>query len=395
MSTGPEMSPIAVEMNGNVSGGELTSKSSMESYTEDSASEAGSQPMSGGPITTSTPIDRSREGSEQPPNSSGDGFVSSAPKFGTLIPNRIFVGGISCQTTEDELMQLFSKFGAVRGTKIILDRAGVSKGYGFVTFETEEEAKRLCTSKVEKVATGQASKQASPIYYVEHVFLYVSFVTFSFFVNTDRGPIIHRDRRLNIAPAVKKQPVGRQDIPFSTQVDALSPPPPYDGTSVYFPQTAQATQFYAQPTPLPEPFFAQTAAFCPGPLPSTSLPSFYSSTTGPTSGPVCYLPQQFQQFPQIPCHNHWPTPPPAGAMNGNANVNGQCQWRWVSPDVTPTSPSIPPPSSFPAFMHHTCQNSNGQMHQPSFQHFLNPPTSTFPTPEQVFFLNSCVVPQPH
>ncbi|CAL8106857.1 unnamed protein product [Orchesella dallaii] len=352
------MSPIAVEMNGNVSGGELTSKSSMESYTEDSASEAGSQPTSGGPITTSTPIDRSREGSEQPPNSSGDGFVSSAPKFGTLIPNRIFVGGISCQTTEDELMQLFSKFGAVRGTKIILDRAGVSKGYGFVTFETEEEAKRLCTSIVE--------------------------------------PIIHRDRRLNIAPAVKKQPVGRQDIPFSTQVDALSPPPPYDGTSVYFPQTAQATQFYAQPTPIPEPFFAQTAAFCPGPLPSTSLPSFYSSTTGPTSGPVCYLPQQFQQFPQIgPCHNHWPTPPPAGAMNGNANVNGQCQWRWVSPDVTPTSPSIPPPSSFPAFMHHTCQNSNGQMHQPSFQHFLNPPTSTFPTPEQVFFLNSCVVPQPH
>lgn len=159
-------------------------------------------------------------------------------------------------------------------------------------------------------------------------------------------PIIHRDRRLNIAPAVKKQasrtnivsnisypfqyyfifiwtvlflcssmhvfflfpiiffsqqqPVGRQDIAFSTPVDALSPPPPYDGTSVYFPQTAQATQFYPQPTPLPEPFFAQTTAFCPGPLPSTSLPSFYSSTTGPSpSGPVCYMPQQFQQFPQV------------------------------------------------------------------------------------------------
>lgn len=160
-------------------------------------------------------------------------------------------------------------------------------------------------------------------------------------------PIIHRDRRLNIAPAVKKQasrtnnlmvynplniilffiwtdlfvvqscmlfsysqhsllifskqqPVGRQDIAFSTPVDALSPPPPYDGTSVYFPQTAQATQFYPQPTPIPEPFFAQTTAFCPGPLPSTSLPSFYSSTTGPSpSGPVCYMPQQFQQFPQV------------------------------------------------------------------------------------------------
>ena len=31
----------------------------------------------------------------------------------------------------------------MKQTKIIADRAGVSKGYGFVTFETEEEARRL------------------------------------------------------------------------------------------------------------------------------------------------------------------------------------------------------------------------------------------------------------
>ena len=38
---------------------------------------------------------------------------------------------------------IFSAYGSVRATKVISDRAGVSKGYGFVTFETEEEAKRL------------------------------------------------------------------------------------------------------------------------------------------------------------------------------------------------------------------------------------------------------------
>lgn len=59
------------------------------------------------------------------------------------VPNRIFVGGISNNTTEAELSQLFSKYGNVKATKIILDRAGVSKGYGFVTFESEDEVKLL------------------------------------------------------------------------------------------------------------------------------------------------------------------------------------------------------------------------------------------------------------
>ena len=67
----------------------------------------------------------------------------NAPKHGTVIPNRIFVGGISPSTTEVDLVHLFSSYGNVTGTKIISDRAVVSKGYVFVTFETEEEAKRL------------------------------------------------------------------------------------------------------------------------------------------------------------------------------------------------------------------------------------------------------------
>ena len=67
---------------------------------------------------------------------------SMHPNNGTLVPNRILVGGISSSTTEEELVDLFSPHGLVRATKIIVDRAGVSKGYGFVTFETEEGAKR-------------------------------------------------------------------------------------------------------------------------------------------------------------------------------------------------------------------------------------------------------------
>ena len=81
-----------------------------------------------------------------------DLYGVNAPKYGTLVPNRIFVGGISSSTTEEELVDLFSPYGLVRATKIIVDRAGVSKGYGFVTFETEEEAKRLYNAINDKVS---------------------------------------------------------------------------------------------------------------------------------------------------------------------------------------------------------------------------------------------------
>nr|NP_001401035.1 boule, isoform H [Drosophila melanogaster]UYI58704.1 boule, isoform H [Drosophila melanogaster] len=81
-----------------------------------------------------------------PPSATPGGGLETplaAPKYGTLIPNRIFVGGISGDTTEADLTRVFSAYGTVKSTKIIVDRAGVSKGYGFVTFETEQEAQRL------------------------------------------------------------------------------------------------------------------------------------------------------------------------------------------------------------------------------------------------------------
>lgn len=54
-----------------------------------------------------------------------------------------FYDYLSGDTTESELCRVFSAYGNVKSTKIIVDRAGISKGYGFVTFETEQEAQRL------------------------------------------------------------------------------------------------------------------------------------------------------------------------------------------------------------------------------------------------------------
>lgn len=54
---------------------------------------------------------------------------------------KLYVGGISYDTTEDGLRQAFSQAGNVTSCSIILDRmTGRSKGFGFVEFGTGEEA---------------------------------------------------------------------------------------------------------------------------------------------------------------------------------------------------------------------------------------------------------------
>lgn len=51
----------------------------------------------------------------------------------TTASSRIYVGSLSEQATETQLDDLFSKYGPIRGIMI-------SKGYGFVQFETDDSA---------------------------------------------------------------------------------------------------------------------------------------------------------------------------------------------------------------------------------------------------------------
>jgi len=54
---------------------------------------------------------------------------------------KLFVGGLSFQTTEDVLADAFAKAGNVTSAVIIKDRMTQrSKGFGFVEMETEDEA---------------------------------------------------------------------------------------------------------------------------------------------------------------------------------------------------------------------------------------------------------------
>ncbi|CAH3120387.1 unnamed protein product [Porites lobata] len=58
---------------------------------------------------------------------------------------KIFVGGVSASTTEDDLTNYFKKFGTVTESKLMFDKVtNRHRGFGFVTFQNEDEADSAC-----------------------------------------------------------------------------------------------------------------------------------------------------------------------------------------------------------------------------------------------------------
>lgn len=57
-----------------------------------------------------------------------------------LIPHRVFVGGFPISTTELELREHFEQYTTIKEVKVIRSADGISKGYGFITLDSDEEA---------------------------------------------------------------------------------------------------------------------------------------------------------------------------------------------------------------------------------------------------------------
>jgi len=56
---------------------------------------------------------------------------------------KLYVGGLSYDTTEDSLKEAFAQAGTVESAAIITDKmSGRSKGFGFVEMSSEEEAQK-------------------------------------------------------------------------------------------------------------------------------------------------------------------------------------------------------------------------------------------------------------
>jgi len=69
----------------------------------------------------------------------------------------IYVSNISFHTNEDDLRNLFAKFGEVTSAKIIMDReTNESRGFGFVEMQSAEEGNKAIEELNGKEIEGRA-----------------------------------------------------------------------------------------------------------------------------------------------------------------------------------------------------------------------------------------------
>jgi len=69
----------------------------------------------------------------------------------------MYVSNLSFHTTDENLRELFEKFGAVSSAKVITDReSGRSRGFGFVEMSEETEAKAALQGLNNKEVEGRA-----------------------------------------------------------------------------------------------------------------------------------------------------------------------------------------------------------------------------------------------
>jgi len=72
---------------------------------------------------------------------------------------KLYIGGLSFQTTEDALNAAFAKAGTVISAIVIKDKfSGRSKGFGFVEMSSEEEVKAAIEMWNEKELDGRTVK---------------------------------------------------------------------------------------------------------------------------------------------------------------------------------------------------------------------------------------------
>jgi cold-inducible RNA-binding protein len=75
---------------------------------------------------------------------------------GIKMNNKIFIGNLNFRLKTEDLEKMFSEFGDIEDCIVVTDReTNRSKGFGFVTFESEDQAKKAVETMHEKEFDGR------------------------------------------------------------------------------------------------------------------------------------------------------------------------------------------------------------------------------------------------
>jgi RNA recognition motif-containing protein len=75
------------------------------------------------------------------------------------MTNKVYVGNLPFEVTDDELQEIFEAHGPVTSAKVITDReTGRPRGFGFVEMEQSEDAQKAIQSLNGKEVQGRALK---------------------------------------------------------------------------------------------------------------------------------------------------------------------------------------------------------------------------------------------
>ena len=74
----------------------------------------------------------------------------------------IFIGGLTYDTTEEQLKKVFNDCGMIQYVEIVKNDEGNSKGYGYITFSTLEAAEKAIKIKNETILNGKFIKVQYP-----------------------------------------------------------------------------------------------------------------------------------------------------------------------------------------------------------------------------------------
>jgi len=93
----------------------------------------------------------------------GESSESGEGSRGSSRTKKVFVGGLSKDTTNDEFKKYFEQFGAISEATVMTDQHGVSRGFGFVIFENESSVEEVLAAK-ELIIAGKTvdAKRAIP-----------------------------------------------------------------------------------------------------------------------------------------------------------------------------------------------------------------------------------------